>query len=355
MNNNLNTAYLNLVKTKEISLNPNQLDLVNKLDDLLTSLNNNAKRIFRKKHHNSGIYIYGDVGRGKSLIMDLFFNKSQCKKKRIHFHEMMIDIHHNLHSIRKHRVKIKNPLQEIAKNYAKQYQLICFDEFQVTDVADAMILEQLFRYFFKYNIIIVSTSNRHPDNLYKGGLQREKYLEFVDFIKSKLEIYQLKGNKDFRVEQIAHLSKTYFYPNNNYNLNKIKHICDNLTGHSKLAEHVFKNMGRNIIISEAASSTAIIDFDEFCRKNYAASDYKIICTNFSTLFFINIPQIDDRNEAKRFMSFIDIIYDLKINVIFLAETEVKQIYKERDGSFEFQRCISRIIEMQSENYINKIN
>ena len=200
-----------------------------------------------------------------------------------------------------------------------------------------------------------SSLNKAVYNLYKGGLQREKYLEFVDFIKSKLEIYQLKGNKDFRVEQIAHLSKTYFYPNNNYNLNKIKHICDNLTGHSKLAEHVFKNMGRNIIISEAASSTAIIDFDEFCRKNYAASDYKIICTNFRTLFFINIPQINDRNEAKRFMSFIDIIYDLKINVIFLAETEVKQIYKERDGSFEFQRCISRIIEMQSENYINKIN
>ncbi|MFZ8864310.1 MAG: cell division protein ZapE [Rickettsiales bacterium] len=349
MPNHLQSAYLKLVKTKEISLNENQLILIKKLDCLLTHLNKNEHRLFKKKYLNSGVYIYGDVGRGKSLIMDLFFAQSKCKKKRIHFHEMMQDIHHNLHVIRKHQIKINNPLKEIAKNYAKKYALLCFDEFQVTDVADAMILEQLFKYFFKYNIVIITTSNRHPAELYKGGLQREKYLEFVDYLTKKLEIFKLKGQTDYRTAKISALEQTYFYPINPINQKKIQHIFSLLTAHSECAEHNFEHLGRKITIEQAASATAIIDFNKFCKEAYSVSDYHLICANFSTIFFVNIPEIKDRNEARRFMNFIDILYDKKINVLFLAETAIAKIYQGKDGSFEFQRCISRITEMLSYN------
>jgi len=351
MPNKLQQEYLNLVKTKAISLDNQQLEIIKQLEELQHLLERNQKRLFKRSYKNSGLYIFGDVGRGKSLVMDLFYSITKCKKKRVHFHEFMSDIHRELHELRKTKPGLEDPLNFIAKSYSKKYQLLCFDEFQVTDVADAMILERLFRSLFDYKVIIVTTSNRHPDNLYKGGLQRDKYLEFVQYIIEKMDITELKGKEDYRSIQISNMEQTYFYPLSQDNHFKIINLFEELTSHSTASLHIVKNLGRDLAIAQAASSTAIIDFDEFCKKPYSASDYQAIAKEFSTIFLINIPVIEDRNEAKRFVNFIDVMYDKHINLIFLAEVEAKNIYPKGDGKFEFERTISRITEMQSSRYI----
>jgi len=293
------------------------------------------------------------VGRGKSLLMDLFFKYCDVPKKRIHFHEYMIMVHQKLHKLRQSNPELKDPIKHIAKELSKECKLLCFDEFQVADVADAMILERLFRCLFEYKTIIVTTSNRHPKALYEGGIQREKYLDFVNYMSEKMLILELAGKHDYRKDFISELKDTYIYPITPKNDQKIKELFLEITSHTKSYSYEFQNMGRDIIIKTTASSTAIIDFNEFCINNYATSDYQLIAKKFSTIFFTNIPKLslDEINHLKRFSNFIDILYEYKCNVIFYADCIADKIYKTQKHSFEFERIISRISEMQTKKYI----
>lgn len=341
----LHKHYNKLVEKKIINYDKTQIEIIDHLEKLRKSLEKKNKfSFFSKKTKISGIYIYGSVGRGKSLLMDLFYKYCHVSKKRIHFHEYLISIHKKLHLLKKSTKKLKDPLKYIAKEFAKKYQLLCFDEFHVTDVADAMILEQLFRYLFTYNVTIVTTSNRHPKDLYEGGIQREKYLDFVNYITEKMLITELSGIYDYRSQFIAHLNSNYIYPINKQNDKKIADIFAKITSNSKVSSHEFQYLGRKITIAKAASSTAIIDFKEFCIKNYSIHDYQIIAQNFSTIFLTNIPKLsqDELDQVKRFSNLIDIIYDYKINVIFYADCPVQEIYTGKKTSFEFERVISRI-------------
>lgn len=345
--------YNNFIKKKELLYDNNQIKILEQLELLRSYLINNQRKLFSRKYSSSGIYIHGKVGRGKSLLMDLFFKHCDVNKKRIHFHEYMINIHKSLHQLRKTQPTLKDPLKYIAKEFSKKFQLLCFDEFQVVDVADAMILERLFRCLFHYKVVIVTTSNRHPKDLYQGGIQREKYLDFVNYINNNMQILALLGQHDYRKDFISHLNKTYIYPVNAHNNKKIAELFHTVTANTKTYNYKFKNMGRNIIIDKVASSTAMIDFNEFCIKHYTTSDYQIIAQNFNTIFFINIPKlsIEEINYLKRFSNFIDILYEYKCNVIFYAKCKADEIYQNKKHSFEFQRILSRISEMQTSKYI----
>ncbi len=345
----LQAAYNKLIKTETILSDPAQQELIQLLDKLREHLEQKSSWLFAKKFENFGYYIFGDVGRGKSFLMQLFYDNCNCPKKRIHFHEFMSEIHRKLHHLRKTKPNLSDPLKTIAHAYAKEIKLLCFDEFQVTDVADAMILERLFRLLFKHKIFIVTTSNRHPSELYLGGLQREKYLEFVEFLTSKLAIFSLDGQQDYRHLKVANLAKKYLYPLNKKNQQKISEIFADLTGNSKTSEHPIKVLGREIIIKEAASSCAYIDFNEFCKKPYASNDFQAIANEFSTIFITNIPKLssNERDYAKRFVNLIDIIYDKQLDVIFYADCLPEEIYQSGKGKFEFARTVSRITELSA--------
>lgn len=351
MSINLITQYNELIKTKAISANKYQLDLIKDLNKLKTSIEQNQKRLIKQKIKYKSYFIYGEVGRGKSLIMDLFFQSIKTKKKRLHFHNFMHEIHNELHLIKDE--KNKNPIKKIAKKYKKIYQLICLDEFHVTDIADAMILERIFRNFIEAKIIIITTSNRHPNELYKGGLQREKYLEFVNYLEKYSKILELKGEYDYRLQQIQKLENYYFYPINNDNKAKFYNIFSNLTSHAKTEEAIIKNKKRIIKIKEASGTVAVIDFMEYCTGNYSVNDYNLIATKYDTIFLKNIEKIKDRNIAKRFMNMIDIFYEHKNKIIFLAHIHYKEIYKEKYHQYEFKRTLSRIFEMQQKEYLSK--
>lgn len=351
MSINLITQYNELIKTKAISANKYQLDLIKDLNKLKTSIEQNQKRLIKQKIKYKSYFIYGEVGRGKSLIMDLFFQSIKIKKKRLHFHNFMHEIHNELHLIKDE--KIKNPIKKIAKKYKKTYQLICLDEFHVTDIADAMILERIFRNFMEAKIIIITTSNRHPSELYKGGLQREKYLEFVNYLKKNSKILELKGESDYRLQQIQKLENYYFYPINKDNKAKFYDIFANLTSHAKTEEATLENKKRLLKIKKSSGTVALIDFIEYCTGNYSANDYNLIATKYDTIFLENIEEIKDRNIAKRFMNMIDIFYEHKNKIIFLAHINYTDIYKGKYHQFEFKRTLSRIFEMQQIEYLSK--
>ena len=352
MKKELLESYKNLIKKQDLKEDKKQIELLKKLNCLKKKLENESgfiKNIFSKKKIAKSIWIYGGVGRGKSMLMDLFYESINIPKLRIHFHEFMSLTHRELHKIRKSLGGVEDPLKLVAKTFSKKAKILCFDEFQVTEVADAMILERLFKHLFYYGVFVVTTSNRHPENLYEGGIQREKYLEFVNYMQEQMLICELAGDCDYRIMKISSLKEKYFYPNNKDNIQKIENLCNELTGNSKMGEHILYNLGRKIIIKEAASNVAKIDFNEFCKGDYSVDDYREIAENFSTIFFINIPKLksDEQNYLKRLINFIDICYDKKISVIFLSEVAIEGIYKEKKGGFEFQRTISRITEMSS--------
>ncbi len=342
---NLLTQYNELIKTKEISANKYQLDILKKLDKIKATIENNSLRIIKKRIDYNSIFIHGDVGRGKTFIMDLFYRSIATKKIRIHFHNFMDEIHKDLHLIKDK--KQKYPIKKIASKYKKKYKIICLDEFHVTDIADAMIIEKIFRRFAEKKIIIITTSNRHPKYIYKGGLQREKYQEFVKYLEKTSYIIELKGDDDYRSQKIQILENNYYYPINQKNIKKYYEIFANLTSNAKTEKITIENKGRNFTIKETSKDIAIIDFQEFCSGSYSSSDYNKIATKFKTIFLKNINIIDNRNIAKRFINMIDIFYEHKNNIIFLAETNYERIYDGNSHKFEFIRTISRIKEMKN--------
>ncbi len=299
-----------------------------------------------------GLYIWGDVGRGKSMLMDMFFHSvPTTAKQRLHFYSLMLGIHKSVHLLRQKQVE--DPVKATAKELAKKYKLLCLDEFQVTDVADAMILSKLFLALLEENVVIVITSNRPPEELYLGGLQREKFLDFVTLLYERMDVLELASPHDYRMEKIRALKSLYLFPLTQKNEQELRNIFFAICDNAEPDKVTLEVQGRKLQVNKACGKTAWFTFGELCEKPLGAADYLAICNRFDTVFISGIPVLSPemRNEARRFVTLIDSLYDNRVKLICTADAPPTELYPFGDGAFEFQRTISRLMEMQSEAYL----
>jgi cell division protein ZapE len=298
-----------------------------------------------------GLYLWGPVGRGKSMLMDLFFAAAPvASKRRVHFHAFMLEAHDRIE--RERRAKAREPVGKVAADLAAGAALLCFDEFQVNDIADAMILERLFRALFAAGTVIVATSNRPPDRLYEQGLQRERFLPFIALLQQRLDLLHLDSGRDYRLSRMMG-KRVYHWP-----LDRAAHLAieaafaeltDGMPGSSEtLIVHE-----RPLIVPKSARNVAWFQFDELCARPLAAADYLAIAERFAAVILEGIPRLQpsERNEARRFHILIDALYEARTLFIASAAVPPDEIYPEGDGAWEFHRTLSRLCEMQSEDYI----
>ncbi|WP_085881610.1 cell division protein ZapE [Oceanibacterium hippocampi] len=301
-----------------------------------------------------GLYMFGGVGRGKSMLMDLFYRTAPVeKKRRVHFHAFMQEIHATIHRWRQARdERASDPMPPLAEGIAAGAWLLCFDEMQVTDVADAMLLGRLFQYLFNHGVVVVFTSNRPPDDLYKGGLNRELFLPFIAMIKEELDVLHLDGGTDYRLERLSH-GRVYFQPLGEEADRSLEEVFNGLIEGAELVSEELTVQGRTIVTPLTARHVARFRFEELCARPLGAADYLALAERYHSIVLTGIPKLgpEKRNEAKRFVTLIDVLYENRVNLIASADAPPAALYPEGDGSFEFGRTASRLMEMQSEDYL----
>ncbi len=297
------------------------------------------------------LYIFGDVGRGKSMLMALFFEACPIKeKRRVHFNAFMLEVHNFIHHYRQQNNK--DALSALAEKISASVCLLCFDEFHVTDIADAMILGRLFSKLFEANISIVMTSNRHPNELYQGGLQREQFLFFINVLRKSAEIIELAAQQDYRQAMVVVHRANYRFPLDASSAAFIRDSYQQLASNAAVTTPVLEVFGRKLPVSAIADGVMRASFDELCGHPLGAADYLEIAKRFHVLILFGIPKMtaEKRNEAKRFVTLIDALYEHHVQLICSAEVAVSELYVEGDGAFEFRRTMSRLMEMQSQSY-----
>jgi cell division protein ZapE len=309
----------------------------------------------REMHAPQGLYIFGPVGRGKSMLMDLFFATAPLeRKRRVHFHEFMLEVQQTLHLWRKKQSKQDDVIGALADKIADEATLLCFDEFHVTNIADAMILGRLFEALFDRGVVVVATSNWAPDDLYQGGLQRERFLPFIALIKEKLDVLQLDAERDYRLQRIKDM-RLYFHPLGELAARHMKESFARLTGGAEPKADHLTVQERRLDVPRQAAGVAWFDFDELCGRPLGAADYLAIATHFNTVLIDCVPTLspDQRDQARRFATLIDALYEHRVNVVIAAAATPDRLYPSGDGSFEFARTISRLNEMQSVDYLTR--
>ncbi len=362
--------YAALVAAGEIERDPAQQAVLNKFAQLESRLA--SHRLARKssslgwlfgrqegKEPIKGLYLHGDVGRGKTMLMDLFFAGSPViRKRRAHFHEFMIDVHERVHAYRqklkKGEVKGDDPIAPVAAAIAEESWLLCFDEFHVTDIADAMILGRLFARLFEHGVVVVATSNVAPEDLYREGLNRNLFLPFIALLQGHMDVLRVDARTDFRLEKLAGVP-VWHAPANAAAVAALDEAWRRLAGGHHGAEHELPMKGRVIRIPRAAMGVARFSFAELCGQPFAAADYLKIAHEFHTIVIDRIPvmDFDRRNEAKRFIILIDTLYDQAVKLVATAEAEPDALYQATDGfeALEFKRTASRLMEMRSQYYL----
>ena len=307
----------------------------------------------KKMPDRCGVYLWGDVGRGKSMLMDLFYDKVEgIPKQRIHFHAFMQDIHARIHSWRQLKPKA-DLVKWVVEEIAQDYRLICLDELQVHDITDAAILSRLFTLLFQSGVLIVCTSNRPPMDLYQGGIQRDQFVPFIELIERHMDVMKIKSETDYRLAQLQAMQQTYIHPLGPEADEFLYDSYQLLTQCAPSEPITLSVKGRRIEIEKTACGVAWLTFAELCERPLGAADYLEIAAIFHTVIVQNIPELspETRNEAKRFVTLIDTLYEHKVKLICSAETPPYGIYPAGDGSFEFERTVSRLLEMQSERYM----
>ena len=313
----------------------------------------------RETEDIKGLYIFGEVGRGKTMLMDLFFAASPvARKRRVHFHEFMADVHERIYVLRQ-KAKLgetngEDPIALTAVAIAQETWLLCFDEFHVTDIADAMILGRLFKRLFELDVVVAATSNVPPSELYKDGLNRALFLPFIALIEQHMEIVPLHARADFRLEKLAG-TPVWYVPADRAADAALDEAWRRLTaGHVGEAQDLVVK-GRAVHVPCAAMGVARFTFHDLCQQPLAAADYLKIAHEFHTIMIDHIPVMDyeRRDEAKRFIILIDTLYDNAIKLIASAEAEPDALYHASDGfeAYEFNRTASRLIEMRSQTYL----
>lgn len=306
------------------------------------------------KRRPSGLYIFGPVGRGKSMLMDLLYESvDSAQKRRVHFHAFMLEIHDTMHQSRQNGGSIRDPLTNIAADIAKQTFLLCFDEFQVDNIADAMILGRLFSALFNEGVVVVATSNSGPDNLYPNGLQRDRFLPFIDILKENTNLLELDGTHDHRRGRLLDMG-VYYSPLGDEADAAIEAAFVALTDSVPAASETIHVMGREVVVPIAIKGVAKFSFSDLCEKPLGAPDYLAIARRYHTIILTGVPAMPatKRNEAKRMVTLIDTLYEHNVNIIVSAATEPDRLCTEGDTAVAFRRTASRLIEMQSAEFIN---
>lgn len=300
-----------------------------------------------------GLYLWGPVGRGKSLLLDLFFEAAPVKKKRrAHFHEFMLGAHARMREARAGGAGQDQVIAQVAKRIAEDAQLLCFDEVQVTDIADAMILGRLFERLFTEDVVVVATSNRPPEELYKNGLNRQLFLPFIALLKEKLDAIEIAGPRDYRLERLM-AAPVYYAPLGPAAEGSIARAWERLTFGAQPQVMTFDVGGRTLKVERAAAGVARFSFAELCDRALGAADYLEIAERFHAVLLEGIPRLTPamREQAARFRTLVDALYEAKVKLIVSAEAEPQALYPAGDQSFEFERTASRLMEMRSESYL----
>ncbi len=325
------------------------------LQDLLASLNASRARwtrlFVKPAAPPRGLYIHGAVGRGKTMLMDLFFEDTAFEpKRRAHFHEFMADVHDRIGAARTH--VDGDPIPHVAQSIADQAKLLCFDELHVTDIADAMILGRLFQALFAAGTVVVATSNAHPSQLYKNGLNRQLFLPFIELIEQHMDVVELAAAKDFRLDKISG-AQLYFAPADDKARLALDAHWDRLTGRHPGKPVTLDVKGRSLKVPIVSMGVARFAFDDLCATPLGVNDYLHIAHAFHTVIIDDIPVIDPdrRDVARRFINLIDALYDSRICLIASAAAEPHGLYPKGDGAELFERTASRLTEMRSEAYL----
>ncbi|WP_339762930.1 cell division protein ZapE [uncultured Hoeflea sp.] len=364
------SAYESRVGSGEFSPDPAQVQLAQRLDILLEAVSNRRLAnkssalgwMFGRKQTSKtprGLYVHGAVGRGKTMLMDMFFELVPAKRKRrAHFHDFMADAHSRIHA---HRQKLKNgetketdPVPPVAAQLFEEAWVLCFDEFSVTDIADAMLLSRLFEQLFKLGCVLVATSNVEPDQLYRDGLNRQLFLPFVGLLKDNVDILNLDARTDYRMETTTRLP-VYHQLGEGEGSDAMDLAWKQVTSGKLTAPETVHVKGRDVVVPLAGAGAARFGFSDLCEKPLGASDYAAVSERYHTVFVDRVPVLSEtgRNAAKRFITLIDTFYDRKNRLFVSAAAEPDALYAGTTGteSFEFARTASRLNEMQSEAYL----
>ena len=300
-----------------------------------------------------GLYLVGDVGRGKSMLMDLFFEQAQvARKQRIHFHRFMQDVHADIHAWKVAHPEVSDPIPALADALAARAALLCFDEFQVNDIADAMILGRLFQALFDRAVVVVATSNTAPDNLFRGQPGRDAFLPFIAVLKAHLELLEIDDGRDYRRARLLDMT-TWHVPAGARAEQALDAAFDELTGHAVAKAETLTVMGRKLVVPLAAKGVARMDFQALCGQPLGAGDYLALAGRYHAVILDAIPRLSPNNhdEARRFITLIDSLYDHRVKLVASADAVPDQLYERGEGARAFERTASRLMEMQSREYL----
>jgi len=362
--------YESLVASGELKPDPQQAAAVERLDALRRALEATSssrtllgRMLKRKAPGPRGLYLWGGVGRGKSMLMDLFHESLAIRRKRrVHFHEFMLEVHDRLREERKKEAG--DPIAPVAASFGEELRCLAFDEMVVNNSADAMIMSRLFTALIvDHGVTIVTTSNRAPSELYKDGLNREHFLPFIALIESELDVMALNGPTDYRMQRLAGL-ETWHSPLGEEATAQVREAFFRLTDYSpEDYEHVPSvdmdlGGGRKLHVPKCLKGVAVFSFKKLCGEARGAADYLAVARAFHTVILVGIPHLgpDNRNEAARFVTLIDALYENKVKLFATAAAEPESLYEtgakgNESGRFEFERTVSRLKEMQSEDYM----
>jgi cell division protein ZapE len=354
-------AYDTLIADHELKPDAAQEHAVAALDKLAAALGNGGglfSRLFKSEGGGpSGVYLWGGVGRGKSMLMDLAFANIEIEpKRRVHFHEFMLQTHARLRVAREREEG--DPIEPVAEEVAAEAKLLCFDEMQVTNPADAMILSRLFGKVLEEGVKIVTTSNRPPRDLYRGGLNRELFIPFIELIERGMLVVPVNGPTDYRLERLEGV-EVWHVPNGPEATADLSGAFFQLTDYpvedrAKVpSEEIDVGGGRAMHVPKSLKGVAVFSFKRLCGEARGAADYLAIARRYHTVIIVGIPVMgpEMRNEAARFVTLIDALYEHKVKLLAAADAEPRGLYPSGDGTFEFQRTVSRLEEMRSAEYL----
>jgi len=346
----LTQTYSALIADGTLTADPAQSKLIELLERVVDDLARPVKKGWFAKAPEpiKGLYIWGGVGRGKSMLMDMFVEHVEAPIRRVHFHAFMQEIHKGMHAARKNGVE--DALKPVADAVIASVRCLAFDEMQITDITDAMIVGRLFDLLHQGGVVVVTTSNRPPDDLYKDGLNRALFLPFIDLLKQQMVVWEMTEGADYRQDRLAG-SETYFTPLGPDATAKIDIIWQGLSqGHSSPLS--LRVQGRDVVLQEFHNGVARVKFHDLCGRALGPADYLAVADAARVVIIEGVPTLGRHNfnEAKRFVTLIDALYEARTKVILSAAAAPEMLYQEGEGSFEFERTASRLREMQSDDW-----
>jgi cell division protein ZapE len=357
MSETLTETYTRLAGEGRLESDPAQLALLPEFERIRRALEGQpAKRgglmgLFHKEPEApKGLYLWGGVGRGKSMLMDLFFASVAIEaKRRVHFHAFMQEVQAGLHEARK--TGVDDAILPVAKAISDRIRLLCFDEMQITDIADAMIVGRLFQQLFDAGVTVVTTSNRAPDALYENGLNRGIFLPFIALLKAHMVVWELASPTDYRQHKLAG-TPAYFTPANAAARAAIDRLWHDMTAGTAVETLVLRIKGREVVIPAFANGVARARFYDLCAQPLGPADYLALAEAVRVLILEDVPRLssENYNEARRFVTLIDALYEAKVRLVASAADVPEKLYIEGEGTFEFERTASRLHEMQSDGW-----